>query len=323
MSKRARSEKGKQPGPSSNPFISKNASYKFSVIHNKHVISGRTVVLADFEHLNLSSILNTSSLEHLITIKQLVYPKRVHYFYSNLIFQYNHVRSMVLGKDINISLDRFVHLLHLSCEGVDIYNVDLHEFDYPDGESVLTASLLLHDDENPALVRNEEVKYYTLTAQVLTKIVFYNLLLKSGEYSHARGSSPLFIDCLLKGIRVNILKLIVDYMASKHLLTPNRHLPFGMLITHLLKQLKFDLSTERSIEPSVDINSTLLKSMHARERAPTPQPPPIIPAVVSGSSSVSSASFDSYSALSAQFREHDLKMSVNFQRMEQRVDNDL
>jgi len=122
--------------------------------------------------------------------------------------------SRVLGKDINISLDHFAHLLHLSCEGVDIYNVDLHEFDYLDSESALTTFLLLHDDEYPALVRNEEVKYYTLIAQVLTKIVFYNLLQKSEEYSHAQGSAPLLIYCLLKGIRVNILKLIVDYMAS-------------------------------------------------------------------------------------------------------------
>jgi len=79
------------------------------------------------------------------------------------------------------------------------------------------------------------VNYYTLTAQVLTKIVFYNLLPKSGEYSHARGSASLLIYCLLKGIRVNIPKLIIDYMASEHLLIPNRYLPFGMLITHLLK----------------------------------------------------------------------------------------
>jgi len=129
------------------------------VIHNKHVISGKTVVLADFEHLNLVSILNTCSLEHLITIKESVYPQLLHYFYSNLTFQNNHVRSRVLGKNINISLDRFAHLLHLFYEGVDIYNVDLHEFDYPDDESVLTASLLLHDDDNPDLVRNEEVKF--------------------------------------------------------------------------------------------------------------------------------------------------------------------
>ena len=81
-------------------------------------------------------------------------------------------------------------MLHLSYEGVDIYNVDLYDFEYPDSESTLTASLLLHDDDNLALARNEEVKYYTLTAQVLTKIVFYNLLPKSGEYSHARGFAP-------------------------------------------------------------------------------------------------------------------------------------
>jgi len=56
------------------------------VIHNKHVISGRTVVLTDFEHLNLGSIFNTSSLKHLIIIKDPVYPELVHYFYSNLTF---------------------------------------------------------------------------------------------------------------------------------------------------------------------------------------------------------------------------------------------
>jgi len=139
--------------------------------------------------------------------------------------------------------------------------------------------------------------------------VFYNLLPKSGEYSHVRGSVPLLIYCLLKDIRVNIPKLIIDFMASEHLLIPNRYLPFGMLITRLLKQLKFDLFAERSIEPSVDINSTLLKMMHDRERAPAPQPPPIIPAIAHGSSS---ASVDPYIALSAQLREHDLKMSANF-----------
>ena len=158
--------------------------------------------------------------------------------------------------------------------------------------------MLLHDDDNPDLVRNEEVKYYTLTAQVLTKIVFYNLLPKSGEYSHVRGSAPLLIYFLLKSIRVIIPKLIIDYMASDHLLISNWHLPFGMLITRLLKQLRFDLSTERSIEPSVDINSSLLKRMRVRECVPAPQPHPIIPAIVPGFSSASSASFDPYLAIS-------------------------
>jgi len=136
-----------------------------------------------------------------------------------------------MGIDINISMEKFSCLLHLSCEGVDIYNIDLHDFEYPNGETALTASLLLHDEENPALVRNEEVKYYTLTAQVLAKFVFYNLLPKSGEYNHAQGPAPLLIYCLLKGIKVNILKLINDFMLSEHLLIPNRNLLFGMLIT--------------------------------------------------------------------------------------------
>ena len=138
MSKKARSEKGKQPESSSNPFTSQNISLRFSLIHNKYVISGRSVMLTDFEHLNLASILSASSLEYLVSIKEPIYPELVHYFCSNLTFQNNHVRSRVLGKDINISLDRFTHLLHLFCEGVDIYNIDIHDFEYSDGELALT-----------------------------------------------------------------------------------------------------------------------------------------------------------------------------------------
>jgi len=209
MSKRSRTEKGKQPESSTSPFVSQNASHRYSIIHYKHIISERTMVLADFEHLNLANIFRSNSLEFLVTIKEPVHLKLVAYFYSNLSFQENHIKSRVLGVDINISLEKFARLLHLSCEGVDIHNLDLHEFEYPRGESALTASYLLHEDENPALARNEEVKYYTLTAQVLVKIVFYNLLPKLGEYSHAGGLAPLLIYCLLNGVKVNFSKLII------------------------------------------------------------------------------------------------------------------
>jgi len=57
------------------------------------------------------------------------------------------------------------------------------------------------------------VKYYILTVQALAKIVFNNLLPKSEDYSQARSSTPLLIYCLLKDIRVNIPKLIINYMA--------------------------------------------------------------------------------------------------------------
>ena len=62
------------------------------------------MVLSDFEHLNLASILASSSLENFVTIKEPIYPALVQYFYSNLTFKQNHIRSRVLGKDIDISL---------------------------------------------------------------------------------------------------------------------------------------------------------------------------------------------------------------------------
>jgi len=123
------------------------------------------------------------------------------------------------------------------------------------------------------------VKYYSLPAQVLAKMVFYNLLPKSGEYSHAQGSSPLVIYYLLQSIKVNIPKLIINFMLSKHLLILNRNLPYRMIITHLLKHLKIDLSPEKVISPSVDNNSTLLKRMQAGTHDHAPPLLPIQPQV--------------------------------------------
>ena len=54
---------------------------------------------------------------------------------------------------ISTSLDKFTRLLRFSCEDVDIYNVDLNDFENHDSEFALTASLLLHNDENMALTR--------------------------------------------------------------------------------------------------------------------------------------------------------------------------
>ena len=87
--------------------------------------------------------------------------------------------------------------------------------------------------------------------------------------------------------------------------------------------MKTDLSAERSIKLSVDINNTFLKRMRAREHALAPQPPPIIPSVAPGSSLTSSASIDPYTDLSAQLHEHDLKMATHLERIEHGVQNDL
>jgi len=71
---------------------------------------------------------------------------------------------------------------------------------------------------------------------------------------------------------------------------PGRHLPYGMLITYLLKQLGFDLSSKSPSEPSVNLDSTLLKTMQARARQVAPEQPPVPPADVPGSSSAPGSS---------------------------------
>jgi len=58
-----------------------------------------------------------------------------------------------------------------------------------------------------------------------------------------------------------------------------------MLISYLLKQLDFDLSTVRPTDPSVNLNNTLLKRMEAGTRHSAAQQPPIPPTHIPGSSS--------------------------------------
>ena len=240
MSKRSRTEKGKSVVPSSStrpkrPFVNDLAENRYILLSKKAIISGRCVILKDFEHLNIPQILINNSLDQFMSIREPVYTSLVPYFYANYAFEGNRVRSRVLGREIDIPLDRFADLLHLSFGGVDVYSFDLHDFEYPDGESALTASTLIHGDDNPGLVRNEEVNKFTFTAQVLAKFVFYNILPKSGEYSHAQGPVPLIIFCLLRGIKINIPRFIASHMASDQIRMPGRHLPYGMLISYLLK----------------------------------------------------------------------------------------
>jgi len=249
MSKRTRTEKGKSVAqPSSytpkpkRPFINELAGNRFIQLSKKSIISGRCVVLQDFEHLDIPRILSNNSLDEFVTIKEQVYTSLMPYFYANFSFEGNRVSSRVLGRDIDLDISQFADILHLSTGGADVYTYDLHDFEYPDGESALTASTLIHGDDNPGLVRNEVVSKFTLTSQVLAKIIFYNIVPKSGEYSNARGPVPLIIYCLLRGIKIDFPRLLASHMASDQIRMSGRNLPYGMLITHLLKGLGFDLS---------------------------------------------------------------------------------
>ena len=95
-------------------------------------------------HLDLTLILKTSSLDHFVTTKEQVYSDLVQYLYSNISFISNHIKSLAKDVDINIFLERFARIFKLSCDSVEIFYSDLHDFEYPEGESALTVSRLLH-----------------------------------------------------------------------------------------------------------------------------------------------------------------------------------
>jgi len=165
-SKRTRTEKGKSVAHKpKRPFINELAENRYVNLSKRNINSGRFVVLQDFDHLNIPHIIRNNSLDEFLTIKEQVYTSLVPYFYANYSFDGNRIQSRVLGRDIDLSIGRFAEILHLSPGGADVYTFDLHTFEsYPDGESALTASTLIHGDDNPGLVRNEVVSQFTLTS---------------------------------------------------------------------------------------------------------------------------------------------------------------
>ena len=58
-----------------------------------------------------------------------------------------------------------------------------------------------------------------------------NIFPQSGEYGKARGCITLLIYCIMKGLSVNLPKLIFDYMTANSF--DNKNLPYGMLLTIL------------------------------------------------------------------------------------------
>ena len=134
----------------------------------------------------------------------------VQYFFSNLSFVDNHIKSRVKNVDINISIEHFTRIFKLSYDVAKIFYSDLHDFKYPDSESALTTSRPLHDGDNIALVRNEEMTAICFALRSLLRSFFIISYLNQGNIVMSEVVSPAHL-CLLKGIRVNIYHLIIDF----------------------------------------------------------------------------------------------------------------
>jgi len=123
-SKRSKTDKGKSVAHTSSytpkpkrPFFDNLAENRFITLSKRSIISGRFVVLQDFEHLGIPHIVQNNSLSEFLTIREPVYTSLMPYFYANISFEGDQIRSRVLGRDIDIGLRQFADILHLSTDG--------------------------------------------------------------------------------------------------------------------------------------------------------------------------------------------------------------
>ena len=100
--------------------------------------------------------------------------------------------------------------------------------------------MLIQNNDNHRLTLNDKISLLTLPCQSIAKIIMLNILPKSANYGKARGCITLLIYCIMKGLSINLPKLVLDNMTIDNF--DNTNLPYSMLLTILFDCWGVDLS---------------------------------------------------------------------------------
>jgi hypothetical protein len=230
------------------------------------------------------------------------YPKLMQYFFANLHFEGKFMCSRVSGIDIKMSFKEFATFIGTPATGLTIFADSLRSFEFPEGHSIESLSECLHGTPVQD-VYNEDIHLYTLPAQILAKIIFHNLVPKTGEFDRARGCVPILIYCFLQGIPVNIPRLILAQISATNLATTSKGLPFGMLFTRLFTHWGIPLEGQELIKPPGPLGRSFLqkKQSHRPNIFVQDAPQDIPPAEPGSSSSTHAHTSDPLSAFVSQY----------------------
>jgi hypothetical protein len=298
------------PPSSSNPnpaplptFVNSSAQdFYHNFYSKKNIIRGRRVVFNDFADHRIEFLLDKFKLVDLLSLHLPSYPKLMQYFFANLHIEGKFLCSRVHGIDIKMSVKDFADFIGIPATGLKILPDSLRSFDFPEGHSIESLSECLHGTPVQDMY-NEDIHLYTLPAQILAKIIFHNLVPKTGEFDRARGCVPILIYCFLQGIPVNIPRLILDQIIASNLATSPKGLPFGMLFTRLFTHWGIPFAGQESLKPPSPLGYSFLQKKRSHRPSITvedaPQDaPPVMP---SSSSSARAYTSDSFSSFVSQY----------------------
>jgi hypothetical protein len=215
-------------------------------------------VFEDFAEYRIEFLLAKFKLVDLLSLRLPSYPKLMQLFFANLHFQDKFMCSRVYGVDIKMTVKEFASFLDIPATGLKILPYSLRSFKFPEGHSIESLSECLHGMPVQDMY-NEDIHLYTLQAQILAKIIFHNLVPKSGEFNRARGCVPILIYCFIQGIPVNIPRLIIDQLCASNDTTISKGLPFGMLFTRLFRLWGVPVAGLELIPPPRSLNRSFLQ----------------------------------------------------------------
>jgi len=164
---------------------------------NKSIITGSSIHFRDLEECDLRNLFDIMGWTRFLEIDEIYYPNLIRIFYTNLFVSGRVLISRLCGKNVCISCEELAHVLEISFGGLDLTKTTLENFSYSEGQSIESASALIHGDNNTCLKTNENVVHFTLLCQILAKIIIHNIMAIAGEFGKAIGCITSHMYCVL------------------------------------------------------------------------------------------------------------------------------
>ena len=209
----------------------------------------RFVKSNDFGEYNLEGIFKECGLDKFISARHKiddVHPEILAMFYANIKREgeKNKIVTYIHRVQLIVSIRELEEILELPYSGMRLEEVEIENDKYKE---------IIAKSNSPSKV---EYKYLTSLGKIISRIVSYNILPKTGSYTHISNDQFKAMYAIVKHIEVNWARVIYEIIKTK----PSHFLSFPKTIIKLLKANKISLSGKGKTHEKV-IDYSMIKRM--------------------------------------------------------------
>ena len=228
--------KNRTTGPEYYDYLRLNMAYE------------RFVKFSDFGDFNLEEIFEKCGLDKFLSISHKydeIYPEILAMFYANMKREEKKIIKTTIHRvQVTISLKEIGEILEIPSNGIRLEEVEVEDDKFKD---------MIAKPNSPSKI---EYKHLTSLGKLISRIISYNILPKTGSYTHISNDQFKAMYAIVKHLEVNWARVIYEFIKTK----PSHFLAFPKSIIKLLKVNKISPTGKGKICEAI-IDYTTLKRM--------------------------------------------------------------